>query len=124
MQSLDVDYNPLSNTAITVQIPQVTGNGVEVNFNRYSDENCLGLEGEGEGEGEGEEAVEGEGEGEEAVEGEGEEAVEGEGEGEGEVPDDSPCGCNGKTWVTPKHLLGDWLLIGFSLLAVVGICFR
>lgn len=100
---------------------------------------AVGIEGEGEAqvEEEGEIAGEGEKEGEAPVEEEGETVGEGEttgegeflegessAEGEGEVPDDSSCGCNGKTWVTPKHLLGDWLLIGLSLMVLGGACLR
>ncbi len=83
------------------------------------------VEGEGESvEGEGEiiegegEPVEGEGE---TVEGEGE-TVEGEGEGEGE--DEGRCGCfsgcrgDKEPAETVKRMLGDWLLIGLSLLAL------
>ncbi len=54
---LDLDYNPLSATAIKDQIPQLRDNGVGVAFYTYSDENSAASEGEGEGE-----PVEGEGE--------------------------------------------------------------
>jgi len=104
------------------------------------------VEGEGEEpvEGEGEEPVEGEGEapvegeGEEPVEGEGEEPVEGEGEepveGEGETPvegegegEEEACGCcqQNEKALTIKEMveksLGDWLLIGVSLLGLTAL---
>ncbi|NLV44612.1 MAG: hypothetical protein GXY07_08945, partial [Candidatus Hydrogenedentes bacterium] len=96
-------------------------------------------EGEGEApvEGEGEAPVEGEGEvlpegeGEVAAEGEGEVLPEGEGEilpeGEGEDEEEEACGCcrQDEKIQTFKEMLdrslGDWLLIGLSLLALVAV---
>ncbi len=97
------------------------------------------LEGEGEataeGEGEGEgEPVEGEGEivteGETIQEGEGEviegEIVEGEGETEGENGTFGCCGSTGKS-LSPKDLfdrtLGDWLVIGMTLMALTALTY-
>ena len=95
------------------------------------------IEGEGEKltEGEGEIPAEGEalpedegetpaeGEGEVLPEGEGEISAEGEapGEGEGEPEEEPGCGCSGcdghdKLLDAPRHFLGNWLLIGLTLL--------
>lgn len=93
-------------------------------------------EGEGEitAEGEGEVPVEGEGEapfeGEGEMLSEGEIQPEGEGEGEGESEgEDEACGCcssSGKI-LTPKDLfertLGDWLVIGMTLMALTALSF-
>jgi len=74
-------------------------------------------EGEGEGESEGESV--GEGEGESVGEGEGESVGEGEGEGEGENGGCCSSGCDSNK--TRKDWLGDWLLLGLSVLMLVGL---
>ena len=88
------------------------------------------VEGEVLPEGEGETPAEGEGEGEVLPEGEGEVLVEGEGEAtegepEGEGEDDA-CGCCASTdkHATPellKRILGDWLIVGTSLLVLMSM---
>jgi len=79
-------------------------------------------EGEGELPGEGEPWVEGE-----PVVGEGEPVAEGEiPEGEGE-PGPDPCGCgcgDSKNLAVPgsiNRMLGDWLLVGLSIVALLGL---
>jgi|GEM_PF-2353499 len=71
---------------------------------------------------EGEVEVQDEGEGESASEGEcveGENAAEGEVvEGEGEPQVDAQGGCTRKALSTPKRLLGDWLLVGMTLICL------
>ena len=98
------------------------------------------VEGEGETPAEGEALPEGEGEtpaegeGEDLPEGEGEILVEGEGEAtegesEGETEDDA-CGCcastdkHGKPEELFKRILGDWLIIGISLLVLLSTSVR
>ncbi|NLV42906.1 MAG: hypothetical protein GXY07_00225 [Candidatus Hydrogenedentes bacterium] len=82
-------------------------------------------EGEGEALAEGEGEVIAEGEGEALAEGEGEVIAEGEGEapaeGEGEDETSSCCGTSGKDMNIRKLMdrtIGDWLLIGMSLLGL------